>query len=103
MVFRSNDINSLAVFRTPYQDPDQDSSVLAESGSVCSDPTGKRVRFAKSVVVLDELVGGNCCCPFMLAMEDWGKKCWTARYMARLWRERYRNCPAECYSWQMQF
>jgi len=75
MLFRSYVTNSLWLFRTPYQDPDKDSSVLAESGSVCSDPVGKRVNFAKSVVFLDELVGGNCCCPSMLAMEDWGKKC----------------------------
>jgi len=31
--------------------------VLAESGSVCSDPVGKSVSFAKRVVFLDELVG----------------------------------------------
>jgi len=103
MVFKSYDTNSLGQFRTAYQDPDEDSSVLVESGSVCSDPIGKRVTFAKKVVFLDELVGGNCCCPSMLTMEDWGKKCWTARYMARLWRERYRYCPCECCSWQMQF
>jgi len=65
MVFMSYDTNSLGVFRTPYQDPDEDSSVLAESGSVCSNPTGKRIRFAKRVVFLYELVGGNCCCPSM--------------------------------------
>ena len=103
MVFRSYNTNSLGVFKTPYQDRDEDSSVLAESGSVCSDPIDKRVRFAKRVVFLDELVGGNCCCPSMLAMEDWGKNCGTARYMATLWRERHRNCPCECCSWQVQF
>ena len=70
MVFKSHDTNSLGVFRTPNQDPDEDFSVLAESVSVCSDPIGKRVRFAKRVVVLDELFGGNCCCPSMLAIED---------------------------------
>jgi len=103
MMFRSYDTNSLGAFRTPYQDPDEDSSVLAESGSVCLDPTGKRVTFSKRVVFLDELVGGNCCSPSMLAMEDWGKNCWTARYMARLCRQRYRNYHCECCSWLMQF
>jgi len=100
-VFRSYDTNSLGVFRTPYQDPDEDSSMLARSGSVCSDPIGTRVRFGKRVVFLDELVRGNCCCPSILAMVNWGKKYWSARYMARLWRERYRNCLCECCSWQM--
>jgi len=70
MVFRSYESNSLGVFRTPYLDPDEDSSMLADSRSVCSDTTGKRVRFAKKVVFLDELVGGNCCCPSMLAIVD---------------------------------
>ena len=70
MVFRSYDTNSLRVSWTPYQDPNDDSSVLAESGSVCSNPTGKRVRFAKKVVFLDQLVRGNCCCCAMLAVQD---------------------------------
>jgi len=29
MVFRSYEANSLTLFRTPYQDPKEDSSVLA--------------------------------------------------------------------------
>ena len=84
MLFRSYNTNSWRVFRTPHKDPDVYFALLTESGSVYSDPTDKRVRFAKRVVFFDELVGGNCYCHSMTTMENCGNKCRTARYMARL-------------------
>ena len=75
MLFRSYDTNSLGLFKTPYQDPDEDSSVLTENGPVCLDPISKRVRFAIKVLFLDDLIGSNCCYPSLLSCREWRRRC----------------------------
>ena len=61
MTFRSYDTNALGQFRTADCNPDKDrNSITFDSVSVCSDPCGKRVRFAKREVLLEPLNNSQC-------------------------------------------
>ena len=103
MAFKSYDTNALGQFRTADCDSDEDSnSVAFDSVSVHSDPCEKRVRFAKREVLLEPLYNSQCF-PFLSSKEPWSGRYWSARYMQRLWRERYRECPCSSCQEQLDF
>ena len=81
MTFKSDDSNALEQFRTAECDPDEDSnSVTCDFVSVCSDPCGLRVRFAKREVLLEPLDNFQCF-PFLSSKEACSDRYWCARYM----------------------